>query len=103
MQSVAGTSLPGTLAILNIQATLKENLGLAQAHIHATDKASIEKTIQANVASIDALVKSCDTISTTPEARQKLAAFKQARSRFVNDFSRLLQFSKASQGAEAAA
>ncbi len=103
MQTVATTSIPGTLAILNIQATLKENLGLAQAHIHATDKASIEKLIQANVASIDALVESCEAINNTPEARQKLGAFKQARIRFVNDFSRLLQFSKAGQGTEAAA
>ena len=102
MRSVADKFLPGTLAILNIQATLKENLGLAQAHINARDKAALESVIQTNVATIDGLIRTAESIDTGPEGRAFLQRFKQARPGFVDDFRQLLQLSRAGKSAEAA-
>lgn len=100
---MAKDPLPGTLAILDIQGTLKENLGLAQYHLLATDKAAVAATIRSNVAHIDQCIADYEATITLPEDRAMFDTFREQRAAFVANFSELLRLSTAGSSQAAVA
>jgi len=100
---VSVDSVPGTIAILGIQSTLTENLGLSQAHIFAKDKAAMDSAITANLASIDQQMKAYEASVTLPEDRLMFDTFRSNRANFVSSFTATLELSRQGKQQEAAA
>ncbi len=101
-QFMRADCVPGTIAILSIQSATKRNLGLSQAHIFAKDKAALDSTIAANVASIDQLMKDYEASVTLPEDRLMFDAFRSNRANFVTSFKATLELSRQGKQQEAA-
>ncbi len=93
-RSLLSADLPGALAVLHTQALLEENLGLAQTHLHAADKAAIETAFRKNEAELETLQKKYESIDH-PDIRSALAAFKSSRSVLATSFQEMLRLSTA--------
>ena len=94
-------ALPGTVSILKIEAALKENLGLAQTHIGATDKSKIAAKIQENIEIIDLAVGKYAESITTSADREMFNTFTNARAVFVQSFKGVLHESQEGKATEA--
>ena len=96
-------AIPGTVSILQITSHIKENLGLAQAHVSATaEKARYGAQIAANVEEIDKLVRGYEESITTDADRQLFTVFTNNRAVFVQSFKHVLALSSDGKTPEAA-
>ena len=95
-------TIPCIRSILGIEATLKENLALVQAHLNATtEKAGYAEEIAANIEKINQLVKVYEATPMRPEDRAMFTAFTNARAVFVKSFRGVLALSQAGKTTEA--
>jgi methyl-accepting chemotaxis protein len=100
---LAQDPVPGTVAIINISGAFKENFGLVQKHINASDKAAISARILANKERLDQLIAEYEGTITAPDDRAMFEQFKAARAAFVTEFKAVLVHSTAGRTAAAVA
>jgi methyl-accepting chemotaxis protein len=98
---LAHDPVPGTIAIINISGAFKENFGLVQMYISATDKTKIAANIEANRLRIDQLLQEYEATITAEEDRRQFALFKEHRAAFVTQFKAVTQLSAEGRTAEA--